>query len=65
MLTDQHRLALGRLLAAQGFPQEMQAADRMAGDGSDRQFYRFAVGDFSLLAVLPSAGQPQGMAEAR
>ncbi|PKN46923.1 MAG: aminoglycoside phosphotransferase, partial [Deltaproteobacteria bacterium HGW-Deltaproteobacteria-16] len=58
-------MALGRLLAAQGFPQEMQAADRMAGDGSDRQFYRLAVGDFSLLAVLPSAGQPQGMAEAR
>ena len=65
MLTDQHRLALGRLLAAQGFPQETQAADRMAGDGSDRQFYRFAVGDFSLLAVLPSASLPQGMAEAR
>lgn len=65
MFTDQHRQALGRLLAAQGFPPEIQVADRMAGDGSDRQFYRLAVGELSLLAILPGAGQPQGMAEAR
>ena len=65
MFTDQQRQALSRLLAAQGLPPEIQVAERMAGDGSDRQFYRFAVGDLSLLAVLPSASQPQGMAEAR
>ena len=65
MFTEQHRLALARLLAAQGFSSDVPMADRMAGDGSDRQFYRFAVGDFSLLAVLPGAGQAQGMAEAR
>ena len=65
MFTDQHRQALGRLLTAQGFSPEIQVADRMAGDGSDRQFYRLAVGDLSLLAILPSASQPQGMAEAR
>lgn len=65
MFTDQHRRALGKLLAARGFPSEIQVADRMAGDGSDRQFYRLAVGDLSLLAILPSAGQPHGMAEAR
>ena len=65
MFTDQHRQALGRLLAAQGFSPEIEVADRMAGDGSDRQFYRLAVGELSLLAILPGAGQPQGMAEAR
>ncbi|MFA6499218.1 MAG: phosphotransferase [Desulfurivibrionaceae bacterium] len=65
MFTDQHRQALGRLLAAQGLPPAIQVAERMAGDGSDRQFYRFAVGGLSLLAVLPSATQAQGMAEAR
>lgn len=65
MFTDQHRQALGRLLAAQGFSPEIEVADRMAGDGSDRQFYRLAVGERSLLAILPGAGQPQGMAEAR
>ncbi|MCX5876034.1 MAG: phosphotransferase [Deltaproteobacteria bacterium] len=65
MFTDQHRQTLGRLLAAQGLPPEIQVADRMAGDGSDRQFYRFAVGGLSLLAVLPSGTQAQGMAEAR
>ncbi len=65
MFTDQQKQALGRLLAAQGLPLEIQVADRMAGDGSDRQFYRFAVGDLSLLAVLPSVAQPLGMAEAR
>ena len=65
MFTDQHRQALGKLLAAQGFPPEIEVADRMAGDGSDRQFYRLAVGELSLLAILPGAGQPQGMAEAR
>ena len=65
MFTDQHRQALGRLLAAQGLSSEIEVADRMAGDGSDRQFYRFAIGDLSLLAVLPSASQPHGMAEAR
>ncbi|MFA6283886.1 MAG: phosphotransferase [Desulfurivibrionaceae bacterium] len=65
MFTDQHRLALGRLLAAQGFPPEVQGGDRMAGDGSDRQFYRFTVAGLSLLAVLPGASQSQGLAEAR
>jgi hypothetical protein len=65
VFTDQHRQALGRLLAAQGFSPEIEVADRMAGDGSDRQFYRLAVGERSLLAILPGAGQPQGMAEAR
>ena len=65
MFTDQHRQALSGLLAAQGLPPEIQVADRMAGDGSDRQFYRFAVGDLSLLAVLPSVSQPLCMAEAR
>jgi len=65
VFTDQHRQALGRLLIEQGFSPEIQVADRMAGDGSDRQFYRLAVGDLSLLAVLPSASQSLGMAEAR
>ncbi|MHB1015554.1 MAG: aminoglycoside phosphotransferase family protein [Desulfurivibrionaceae bacterium] len=65
MFTDQQRQGLDRLLAAQGFGPEIRVAQRMAGDGSDRQFYRLAVGDLSLLAVLPSASQPQGMAEAR
>ena len=66
MFTDQHRQALAKLLNAQGLTSEVQTAQKMAGDGSDRQFYRFAVGELSLLAVLPSAGQPhQGMAEAR
>ena len=65
VFTDQHRQALARLLAAQGFSSEIPVADRMAGDGSDRWFYRFAVGDRTLLVVLPSASQPQGMAEAR
>ena len=65
MFTDQQRQALDRLLVEQGLPPEIQVADRMAGDGSDRQFYRLAVGDLSLLAVLPSASQSQGMAEAR
>ena len=58
-------MALRALLTAQGFSSEVQMADRMAGDGSDRQFYRLAVGNLSLLAVLPSETQPQGMAEAR
>ena len=65
MFTDQQRHSLGRLLAVQGFSPEVAAAERMAGDGSDRRFYRFAVGDLSLLAVLPGTSQPQGMAEAR
>lgn len=64
MFTDQHRQALGRLLAEQGLPPEIETAQKMTGDGSDRQFYRFAVGDLSLLAVLPSVSQAQGMAEA-
>lgn len=53
------------LLTAEGFSSEIRMADRIAGDGSDRQFYRVAVGDLSLLAVLPGETQPQGMAEAR
>jgi len=65
VFTDQQRQALGRLLAEQGLHPEIQMAQRMAGDGSDRRFYRFAVGDHTLLAVLPSTSQPQGMAEAR
>lgn len=65
MVTDQHRQALSRLLAEQGLPQEIESARKMAGDGSDRQFYRFAAGELSLLAVLPGANQPLGMAEAR
>ncbi|MBA3004535.1 MAG: phosphotransferase [Desulfurivibrio sp.] len=65
MLTDQHRQALRTLLTAQGFSPEVQVADRMAGDGSDRQFYRLSLGELSLLAIVPSATQPQGMAEAR
>jgi len=65
MFTDQQRQALDRLLAGQGFPPEIQVAERMAGDGSDRQFYRLGLGDLSLLAILPGASQPQGMAEAR
>ena len=64
-ITDQQRQALARLLAAQGLSPEIEVAERMAGDGSDRQFYRLAVGDLSLLAILPNASQPQGMAEAR
>jgi len=65
VFTEQQRQSLGRLLAAQGLPPEIQATQKMAGDGSDRQFYRFAAGELALLAVLPSASQPQGMAEAR
>lgn len=65
MFTDQQRQALDRLLAEQGFSPETQVAERMAGDGSDRQFYRLVAGDLSLLAVLPSVNQAQGMAEAR
>jgi len=65
VFTDQHKQALARLLAEQGLPSEIETTQRMAGDGSDRQFYRFAAGGLSLLAVLPGASQPQGMAEAR
>ena len=65
MFTDQHRQALNRLLAEQGLPSEIPMAQKMAGDGSDRQFYRFVAGGLSLLAVLPSVSQAQGMAEAR
>ncbi|MDH4332346.1 MAG: phosphotransferase [Desulfobulbaceae bacterium] len=65
MFTDQQTQALSRLLAAKGLPPDVQVGQRMAGDGSDREFYRLAVGDLSLLAVLPSAGQPLGMPEAR
>ncbi|MDG4476350.1 aminoglycoside phosphotransferase family protein [Thiovibrio frasassiensis] len=65
MFTEEHRQALGRLLAAQGLSPDIPVADRMAGDGSDRQFFRFSVGDLSLLAVLPSPTLPLGMAEAR
>ena len=65
MFSEQQRQALGRLLAAQGFSREIEVTERMAGDGSDRQFYRLALGDLSLLAVLPSTAQSQGLAEAR
>ncbi|MCX5863740.1 MAG: phosphotransferase [Deltaproteobacteria bacterium] len=65
MFTDQQRQALDRLLAEQGFSPDIQVAEKMAGDGSDRQFYRLVVGDLSLLVVLPGVSQPQGMAEAR
>ncbi|HCC55185.1 MAG TPA: aminoglycoside phosphotransferase [Desulfobulbaceae bacterium] len=65
MFTKQQRQALSGLLAEQDFPPEIQVAERMAGDGSDRQFYRLVVGEMSLLAVLPNLGQPQGLAEAR
>lgn len=65
MFTEQQRQALSMLLIEQGLGPEIQLADKMAGDGSDRQFYRLTVGDLSLLAVLPSLSQPQGLAEAR
>lgn len=65
MFTDQQRQALARLLAAQGISPEIHLIEKMAGDGSERQFYRLAVGEGSQLAVLPGASQPKGLAEAR
>jgi len=65
VFTDQQKQALAKLLAAQGVSPEIQVVEKMSGDGSDRQFYRLAVGEGSQLAVLPGTSQPQGLAEAR
>lgn len=65
MLSGKEGKALLGLLAASGFPPEPGSVAKLAGDGSDRRFYRFAAGGQSLLAVLPGADCDKGMAEAR
>lgn len=54
-----------RLLAKNGFSPAAGQLVKMAGDGSDRCFYRFASGPLSLLAILPGENQDKGLAEAR
>jgi hypothetical protein len=52
------------LLAAQSWPVEPEQIRPLAGDGSDRRFYRIG-GARRAVAVLPSRTHPQAMAEAR
>ncbi len=60
MLSVQEEEELRLLLQQGGFGQEFRLSGGLAGDGSDRRFYRLQAGGVSLLAVLPSAAQPQG-----
>lgn len=52
------------LLAQESYGIDADQIRPLAGDGSDRRFYRVA-GDCSCVAVFPSRAQPKAMAEAR
>lgn len=65
MFTEQESKELRALLIKRGLPEDFRIVGNMCGDGSDRRFCRFDAGGISLLAVLPTPGHPQGMAEAR
>ncbi|MFZ5775554.1 MAG: aminoglycoside phosphotransferase family protein [Thermodesulfobacteriota bacterium] len=57
--------AARRLLAERGLAGEVILLARLSADGSDRGFSRLAIGDRTVLAVLPGKLLPQAMAEAR
>ncbi len=58
------RAQLGELLAQVAGQTAPRQVRQLAGDGSDRLFYRIT-GDFPCVAVFPAAGHAKAMAEAR
>ncbi|MFO7607491.1 MAG: phosphotransferase, partial [Desulfurivibrionaceae bacterium] len=64
-ITAPERRAIAKLLMEAGFDPRKAELNLLAGDGSERRFYRAEQQQHSLVLILPNRSAEQGLAESR